>query len=113
MKTGALWKSCVRDRSITITPEIYCEVVAQARRLAGSREVEVANWISIQRLLDPVALSAVRHSSRLGLGEASAILLAKQVHADRVLIDEVRARRFARDQGLEVMGTVGVLAEAH
>ena len=48
----------------------------------------------------------------LGRGEAEAIAIATQVHADAVLIDERKATVVARDRGLMVMGTLGVLALA-
>jgi predicted nucleic acid-binding protein len=48
----------------------------------------------------------------LGRGEAEAIAIATQVHADAVLIDERKATVVARDRGLMVTGTLGVLALA-
>jgi predicted nucleic acid-binding protein len=43
----------------------------------------------------------------------SAIILAKELAAGLTLIDERRARRFAKDQGLEVIGSVGILETLH
>lgn len=48
----------------------------------------------------------------LGPGEAEAIAIATQVHADAVLIDERKATVVARNRGLMVTGTLGVLALA-
>lgn len=48
----------------------------------------------------------------LGRGEAEAIAIATQVHADTVLIDERKATVVARQRGLLVTGTLGVLALA-
>jgi predicted nucleic acid-binding protein len=45
-------------------------------------------------------------------GEASAISLASERHADRVLIDERKAASLATAHGLTVTGTLGVLAYA-
>jgi hypothetical protein len=48
----------------------------------------------------------------LGLGEWSAIILAKETSAGLVLIDEVKARGVAQGQGLRVLGCVGILEDA-
>jgi predicted nucleic acid-binding protein len=48
----------------------------------------------------------------LDAGEKDAILLALQLKADRILMDERLGRNMAEYQGLNVMGTLGVLAKA-
>lgn len=45
----------------------------------------------------------------LGRGELEAIALYKRLRADRLLIDDGRARRVARVNGVDVIGTLGVL----
>jgi predicted nucleic acid-binding protein len=50
--------------------------------------------------------------ARLDPGEREAIQLARQEHADLLLIDEKLGVRIARQQGLAVTGTLGVLVQA-
>jgi predicted nucleic acid-binding protein len=45
-------------------------------------------------------------------GETEAIVLAKELHAFAVLLDDGEARRKAQQQGLHVTGTVGILERA-
>jgi len=48
----------------------------------------------------------------LDAGEAEAIALAEEIHAERIAIDETHGRRIAEAHGLEVIGTLGILREA-
>jgi len=50
---------------------------------------------------------------KLGYGEAAALALAIEVHAEALLADDGEARSVARALGLRLIGTVGILAEAH
>jgi predicted nucleic acid-binding protein len=45
-------------------------------------------------------------------GEAEAILLAEQLGADLILLDDRRAREVAQNRGLKVVGTLGILIDA-
>ncbi|MGA1825228.1 MAG: DUF3368 domain-containing protein [bacterium] len=50
--------------------------------------------------------------STLDQGEAEAITLAKQETSDILLIDELRGRKIAKEHGLKIIGTGGILVEA-
>jgi len=44
--------------------------------------------------------------------EAEAIALAAEIHGDRIVLDDKKARRVARELGLDPTGTVGVILRA-
>lgn len=51
-------------------------------------------------------------ASGLGRGELEAMALYKQLRADRLLLDDRRARRVASFNAIEIIGSVGVLVLA-
>ena len=50
--------------------------------------------------------------AELDPGERDAILLAAELHADQLIVDDRQGRRAAEKRGIPVMGTLGVLREA-
>ena len=46
----------------------------------------------------------------IDIGEAEAICVARELHADRLLVDEKHGRAVAVREGLAVIGIVGILA---
>jgi predicted nucleic acid-binding protein len=94
---------------IYISTEVHHEVVVAGAGLPGSSEVVKAEWIEVKKLLNPADLAAAMKKYSLGAGELSTILLAKELHANAALLDDHKARKLARAQGLEVRGTVGLL----
>jgi len=51
-------------------------------------------------------------TANLHRGEAEVIALAKEIRADRLVMDDLDARRFARRIGLDLIGTLGLLLSA-
>jgi predicted nucleic acid-binding protein len=64
-------------------------------------------WITIASLKD--RRPANEYSREVDSGEAEAIALARELGADRLLIDERRGRRLAIREGVAVIGLVGVI----
>lgn len=94
---------------IVIPTEVYEEIVVAGRGLPGAEEVRRADWI--QALAVPSSSDARLFPgiAGLGAGERSAILLAKALSADLLLLDEWKARRIAQNAGLSVVGCIGIL----
>ncbi|HEY1468526.1 MAG TPA: hypothetical protein VGF61_05740 [Candidatus Acidoferrum sp.] len=60
-------------------------------------------------LKNPIDLRTAQRQHGLGPGEMSTILLAKEIGAGPVLLDDYRARKLAKTEGLEILGSVGLL----
>jgi predicted nucleic acid-binding protein len=95
--------------SLLIPNAVYDEIVTNKGGMPGAAEVAQAAWIQKASVAKSLALAAL--PSALHKGELEAIALAKE-RAAQLLIDDLRARRAARDQGIEVLGTLRILAEA-
>lgn len=89
--------------SIVIPPAVSAELNANGIFLAK-------HWIQVVEPVNRVAVDALR--ADLDTGESEAIVLAQQLNASLLLIDERLGRRTATTLGLSVTGLLGILAEA-
>jgi predicted nucleic acid-binding protein len=92
-----------------ISRQVHREVVVAGAGLPGASEVELADWIEVKTLQNQADLLTAQQKYALGAGELSTILLARELHASVVLLDDYQARKLATAEGLEVLGSVGLL----
>ncbi len=95
---------------IVVPSAVWSEVVMSGLDKTGAREVIASGWIRRQEVVDQSAVDDLRRD--LGAGEAEAIVVARELPADLLLMDEELGRRTARGLGVQVVGLVGVLVEA-
>jgi hypothetical protein len=69
-----------------------------------------SGWLDIQTPRSAPDLALLQ--AKLGPGEQEAIVLAQELNADELLMDDMGGRREARRRHLSVTGTVGVLRAA-
>lgn len=93
--------------TIRIPGSVYNEVVKDAKGRPGSLEVSQASWIVTQSLSDWTKVDYLR--ADLDLGEAEALVLAEELAADWIILDENKARLAADLIGLSCIGTIGIL----
>jgi uncharacterized protein len=86
---------------------VYDELTQVEYAVPGTVEVQAANWIRVVTVLDRNQVLTFRQV--LDPGEAEAIVLALELSAERLLIDEAAGRSIAEASGLKVTGTLGVL----
>jgi uncharacterized protein len=94
---------------VYISPEVHYEVVIAGAGMPGASEVSKAEWIEVKAIQDPAGLYSAQRKYGLGPGEMSTILLAKELGANPALLDDYRARKLAKAEGLEILGSVGLL----
>ncbi len=91
---------------IFIPEEVFIEVAEKGAGKPGSNEVKTSTWIEITPIEDKAEVDLLTvHFDR---GEAELLVLAKELRADLVLIDEEKARKSAIIAGFSVMGLLGL-----
>ena len=94
---------------VCVSSEVHHEVVIAGAGLPGAAEVSQAKWMEVKAVQNAAGLYSAQRKYGLGPGEMSTILLAKELGANPVLLDDYRARKLAKAEGLEILGSVGLL----
>ena len=94
-------------------PRIFQRVILPAAVKQELHDIDapgaVRAWIGSPPAWLEIVETPAPGPTTLDEGEAAVIALAISLHADLVLIDERRGVKVARDQGLRVTGTLGLL----
>lgn len=102
LKTGA--------ETTCVAQVVVDETQAKLDDAACIISVACESWLSIRQVANRQAVEILL--ADLGPGEAETIVLARGIKADRVVMDDLDARRFARRVGLKPIGTLGLLLAA-
>ena len=95
---------------ILIHEAVYKELTGSKETRPGSIELKEADWIKVEKVQNKEYTRFLM--ANLDYGEAEVIALAFEKKADLTIIDEKIARRIARQLGLTVIGSVGILIKA-
>jgi hypothetical protein len=86
------------------------EVVVEGAGQPGAEEVKTADWIKTQSVTNKYLKRALQQE--LDAGEAEAIVLALEIEAELLLMDERLGRKVAWHFGRRYTGLIGILIEA-
>ncbi|NUQ26755.1 MAG: DUF3368 domain-containing protein [Saprospiraceae bacterium] len=92
---------------IVIPTAVFDEIAGEGNNEPGSVEVKTASWVKI--LPAPVQPLLPQLLQDLDQGEAEAIVLALDLKADFVLMDETLGRQIAVTYHLQPLGLLGIL----
>ena len=96
-------------KQITIPQAVQTELSDAAAPLPVQTWIATPpDWLKIQ----PVNQASDAIVDLLDPGERAAILLAQELNADLLLLDDMKARRIATDRGLAITGILGILDQA-
>lgn len=99
---------------VAIPEEVRAEVVDKATGYPSASNVIRAcdeGWMKAIEVQDTQKVALL--CAELHAAEAAAIVLAQELGAQALLVDELKARNIASEGGLQVIGTAGILLMAH
>ncbi len=92
---------------VVVPPEVMAELERGSPSATLLQVIRQTGWI---RVMEPVDRAEIAELERLlDRGEAEAIVLAEELKATLLLIDEYDGRKIAEERGIEITGTLGVL----
>ena len=96
---------------IYIAQAVYDEIMKTGReKRIAKRQVSTSTWLKVVPVHDRLAVDVML--DELDLGEAETIVLARETHADWVVMDEKKGRQKLTRLGLNKIGTLGILLKA-
>ncbi|MDI6735594.1 MAG: DUF3368 domain-containing protein [bacterium] len=109
-KVGLLDLLAEQFGEILIPKAVWRETVEEGGEESDAGIIGTANWIKVCDV--SVSPLLTTFSTLLDEGEAEAIVLAMEIDADLILLDENDARRIAESHGLRKTGLLGILIKA-
>jgi predicted nucleic acid-binding protein len=88
-----------------------CSTVVVTPEIADEYGEPLPDWIKIEIVKNTTVLEAVQHD--LDRGESSAIALAMETGNALLILDEKKARSYAKRHNLKHTGTIGLLLDAY
>ena len=98
---------------VFVPKAVYDELTSNALFDEEATIVTQADFLNVIEVKDRLLVENILMWSGLDLGESEAIACYKQINADLLLIDEKRGRSVAREKGLNIIGTIGILLDAY
>lgn len=93
-----------------IVPEAVVLELNRGQELGCSLpNIEKFVWVTVKRPQNPVLLPL---AGGLGAGESAVLTLAREIPGALAVLDDRRARRYARLLGVRLTGTLGILLKA-
>ena len=90
-----------------LLPRLFHEVIIPEAVRGELLRSHPPGWLRVEGVKDTAQAS--RYAEIVDIGEAEAIELARELRAERLLIDERKGRRLAVAEGVAVIGLLGVV----
>ena len=95
--------------SIFIPQAVFNELVIDKRFIEEADIIRNNSQIEVKEVGSLEAVDILRRVTGLDIGESEAIVLADELKADVLLMDEAKGRNVSKDLGHNVMGTIDII----
>jgi predicted nucleic acid-binding protein len=97
---------------IIISQAVYAEVTAKPDEAEAITALTESGLFKTRPVENKFAVSLLQKQIGLDLGESESIVLAQELKAELLLMDERKGRRVAAENGISISGTLDVLIKA-
>jgi predicted nucleic acid-binding protein len=94
---------------LSLLEKLFGEIIVTPE-VAAEYGIELPVWIKTANVQDKTKQAIL--NLFLGRGEAAAIALCLETASSVLIIDEKKGRRVAKDLGIKIVGTLGVIVKA-
>lgn len=98
---------------VQIPEAVFKELTSNVMFKKEAEEVIACEFIRQMPVDNMKSVDLLRRSTNLDAGESEAIVLADSLEHAVLLIDEAKGRKVAKNMGLNIMGTIGILLVAY
>ena len=97
-------------QTVIIPGAVYKELMGSRLTKEQKENLGKTSWVYVKTPVHKELIGELL--VKVDYAEAEAIILAKELKADYLLIDEDAGRKVASSEGIKIMGVLGVLIEA-
>lgn len=113
LKTGHLELLQLLFKSVLIPEAVFNELTTNQSYKEEAGQIRKCSYIQVEQVESQKTVDIFRRATGLDAGESEAIVLADERQAELLLMDEHKGRRVAKQMGLSITGTVGILIHAY
>lgn len=95
-------------KEVIISEAVYEEISKKDKPKSAKLREYFKN--SIKTVNNKIAVNILKQD--IDLGEAESIVLALELKIEDILIDDLKGRKYAKIEGLKIIGSMGLLLEA-
>ena len=100
-------------KKVIIPYAVYSELTSNSAFIDEIAEVRNATFLEVLSVNNEEAVRLFSKGTGLDVGESETIVLAEELNAELILMDERKGRIIAKQMGLQITGTLGILIESY